>query len=120
MSLVGAIPEWKWPPLLGLGLADHPGPAGRPSLRSSSPGAWRLAPAAVLAPFDYTSIVLAVAFGYLWFKEEPSWTVWYGLPLVIGSGLYILYRERGAGTGSARRPFFLTFISPSAASNAQH
>ena len=39
-------------------------------------------------------IVLAVAFGYLWFKEEPSWTVWYGLPLVIGSGLYILYRER--------------------------
>ena len=48
----------------------------------------------MLAPFDYTSIVLAVLFGYLWFKEEPSWTVWFGLPLVIGSGLYILHRER--------------------------
>jgi hypothetical protein len=35
-----------------------------------------------------------VAFGYLWFKEEPSWTVWYGLPLVMGSGLYILHREQ--------------------------
>ena len=56
--------------------------------------AWRLAPTAVLAPFDYTSIVLAMLFGYLWFKEDPSWTVWFDLPLVIGSGLYILYRER--------------------------
>jgi len=38
--------------------------------------------------------VMAVLYGYLWFKEQPSWTVWLGLPLVIGSGLYILYRER--------------------------
>lgn len=93
VSLVGAIPEWKWPPLLDwvwlitLGLLG-----GFAQILITR--AWRLAPAAVLAPFDYTSIVLAVAFGYLWFKEEPSWTVWYGLPLVIGSGLYILYRER--------------------------
>ena len=56
--------------------------------------ALRLAPASVLAPFDYSSIVLAVAYGYLWFREEPSPAVWYGLPLVIGSGLYILHRER--------------------------
>ena len=67
--------------------------------------AWRLAPAAVLAPFDYAGIVLAVLYGYLWFKEEPSWTVWLGLPLVIGSGLYILHRERvrarGRGPGVA-------------------
>ena len=56
--------------------------------------AWRLAPAGVLAPFDYAGIVLAVLYGYLWFKEEPSWTVLLGLPLVIGSGLYILHLER--------------------------
>lgn len=93
VSLVGAIPEWKWPPLMDwvwlvtLGLLG-----GFAQILITR--AWRLAPAAVLAPFDYTSIVLAVAFGYLWFREQPSWTVWYGLPLVIGSGLYILYRER--------------------------
>jgi len=40
--------------------------------------AWRLAPASILAPFDYSSIVLAVLYGYLWFHEEPSWTVWLG------------------------------------------
>lgn len=93
VSLVGAIPEWTWPTpldwawLVGLGLLG-----GVAQILITR--AWRIAPAAVLAPFDYTSIVLAMLFGYLWFREEPSWTVWYGLPLVIGSGLYILHRER--------------------------
>jgi drug/metabolite transporter (DMT)-like permease len=93
VSLIGAIPEWIWPTaidwvwLIGLGLLG-----GVAQILITR--AWRLAPAAVLAPFDYTSIVLAVLFGYLWFREEPSPTVWYGLPLVIGSGLYILHRER--------------------------
>ncbi|MCC8427400.1 DMT family transporter [Reyranella aquatilis] len=93
ISLACAIPEWIWPPpmdwvwLLTLGLLG-----GFAQILITR--AWRLAPAAVLAPFDYVSIILAVAFGYLWFREEPSWTVWYGLPLVVGSGLYILHRER--------------------------
>jgi drug/metabolite transporter (DMT)-like permease len=92
-SLVGAVPAWVWPTpidwvwLIVMGLLG-----GVAQILSTR--AWRLAPTAVLAPFDYTSIVLAVLFGYLWFKEDPSWTVWYGLPLVIGSGLYILHRER--------------------------
>lgn len=93
VSLTAAIPDWVWPTpmdwmwLLLLGLLG--GVAQVLVTR-----AWRLAPAAVLAPFDYAGIVLAVLYGYLWFKEEPSWTVWLGLPLVIGSGLYILHRER--------------------------
>lgn len=92
-SLVGAIPEWKWPTPAGwfwlssLGLIG--GTAQIMAIR-----ALRLAPASVLAPFDYSSIVLAMLFGYLWFRESPSDMVWYGLPLVIGSGLYILHRER--------------------------
>jgi drug/metabolite transporter (DMT)-like permease len=93
VSLIGAIPEWIWPApmdwvwLIVLGLLG-----GVAQILVTR--AWRLAPAAVLAPFDYASIVLAVLFGYLWFLEEPSWTVWLGLPLVVGSGLYILHRER--------------------------
>jgi drug/metabolite transporter (DMT)-like permease len=92
-SLVGAVPVWVWPTpidwlwLLVMGLLGGIG-------QILSTRAWRLAPAAILAPFDYSSIVLAVLFGYLWFKEEPSWMVWLGLPLVMGSGLYILHRER--------------------------
>src|SRR5689334_17724705 len=93
VSFGAAIPDWVWPPaidwvwLLLLGLLG--GVAQVLVTR-----AWRLAPAGVLAPFAYAGIVLAVLYGYLWFKEEPSWTVWLGLPLVIGSGLYILHRER--------------------------
>ncbi|MFM8534076.1 MAG: DMT family transporter [Acidimicrobiia bacterium] len=92
-SLLLGIPEWIWPTaidwvwLILLGLLG-----GVAQILVTR--AWRLAPAAILAPFDYSSIVLAMLFGYLWFKEEPSWTVWLGLPLVIGSGLYILHRER--------------------------
>jgi drug/metabolite transporter (DMT)-like permease len=92
-SLIGAIPDWKWPSaadwfwLSSLGLIG-----GVAQILATR--ALRLAPAGVLAPFDYASIALALLYGYLWFKEQPSPAVWYGLPLVIGSGLYILHRER--------------------------
>ncbi len=93
VSLIGAVPEWIWPTpldwlwLILLGLVG-----GIAQILITR--AWRLAPAAVLAPFDYASIALALLFGYLWFGETPSTTVWYGLPLVVGSGLYVLHRER--------------------------
>ncbi len=54
----------------------------------------RLAPPSVLAPFEYASVVFAFAIGYFWFHEAISLSVLLGLPLVIGSGLYILHRER--------------------------
>jgi drug/metabolite transporter (DMT)-like permease len=38
--------------------------------------------------------VLAMAYGYFWFHEQASWTIWLGLPLVVASGLYILHREQ--------------------------
>jgi drug/metabolite transporter (DMT)-like permease len=93
VSVVGAIPDWKWPTLAdwfwlsSLGLVGGIG-------QILVTRALRLAPASVLAPFDYATIVFAVLYGYLWFREDPSPAVWYGLPLVMGSGLYILHRER--------------------------
>ena len=92
-AMVGAVPVWVWPtPMDWLWLSVMGLLGGVAQILNTR--AWRLTPTAVLAPFDYASIVLAMLFGYLWFKEEPSWTVWFGLPLVIGSGLYILHRER--------------------------
>jgi len=96
VALVGSIPDWIWPSatdwvlLIVIGLLGGVG-------QILVTRAWRLAPAAIVAPFDYTSIVLAILYGYLYFEEQPSWTVWLGLPLVIGSGLYILHRERIRG-----------------------
>jgi drug/metabolite transporter (DMT)-like permease len=99
-SLVGAVPDWKWPSpagwawLCGLGMIGGVG-------QILVTRALRLAPASLLAPFDYVTIVFAVLYGYLWFREAPSPVVWVGLPLVIGSGLYILHRER---VQARRRP----------------
>ena len=55
--------------------------------------AYRLAPAAVVAPFDYTTLVWVAAIGWLVWREVPDSFVWLGAAIIIASGLYILYRE---------------------------
>ena len=55
--------------------------------------AHQTAPASTLAPFMYTQIVWMVALGWLLFADIPTvWTV-LGASIIIGSGLYLLYRE---------------------------
>ena len=57
----------------------------------------RLAPASVLSPFIYTQLIWVVIFGYLVFDHVPNaWTM-AGAAVVIGSGLYLLARERRLG-----------------------
>jgi len=55
--------------------------------------AFRFAPASVAAPFSYTSMIWAVAFGYLIWGDVPTLPLFTGALIVIASGLYILYRE---------------------------
>lgn len=66
--------------------------------------AWRMAPVAVLAPFDYVAIVYAMGYGWLFWSEVPTLWVWAGLPFIIGSGLYILHRERVRARERAAAP----------------
>jgi len=52
------------------------------------------APASLVAPFSYTSLVWATLFGYFLFDELPDrWTLT-GASLIIMAGLYIFHRER--------------------------
>jgi drug/metabolite transporter (DMT)-like permease len=58
------------------------------------PMAYRLAPASTLQPFGYTMPVWAAFLGWLVFSSIPDrWTL-IGGGIVIGSGLYALWRER--------------------------
>jgi drug/metabolite transporter (DMT)-like permease len=55
--------------------------------------AFRSAPASVVAPFSYSSLIWATLVGYLIWSDFPARNVWLGAALIIASGLYILWRE---------------------------
>ncbi len=54
----------------------------------------RIAPIAVVLPMDYTSLIWATGFGWLVFNQLPTITALIGAPLIITSGLIILWREQ--------------------------
>ncbi|HEV2631445.1 MAG TPA: DMT family transporter [Pseudolabrys sp.] len=57
----------------------------------------KLAPASVLAPFIYTQLIWVVILGYVVFDHVPNvWTM-AGASMVVGSGLYMIWRERKLG-----------------------
>lgn len=57
----------------------------------------KLAPASILAPFIYTQLIWVVILGYVVFDHVPNvWTM-AGASMVVGSGLYMIWRERKLG-----------------------
>ena len=78
-----------WPDLSLLVLIGLMGGVGQLAITR----AFRLAPAAVVAPFDYTALPYAAALGYLIWGDAPEPIFLLGALIVIGSGLYILHRE---------------------------
>ena len=56
----------------------------------------QLAPASLVAPFQYTSIVWATVTGYLVFGEVPDSGTVLGAAIIVGAGLFLLFAERGA------------------------
>ena len=58
--------------------------------------AFRAAPVAVVAPFEYLELLWASLIGYAVWSEEPAAHVWIGAAIVVASGLYITWREARA------------------------
>jgi drug/metabolite transporter (DMT)-like permease len=54
---------------------------------------YRRAPAAVVAPFQYSQMLWGVGLGLLFWGDVPTAAVAVGATIVVASGLYILYRE---------------------------
>ena len=54
----------------------------------------QLAFASVVAPFQYTSIIWAVVLGYLVFGDVPGSATLTGAAVIIGAGVFIVWRER--------------------------
>jgi drug/metabolite transporter (DMT)-like permease len=56
--------------------------------------AYSAAQASVAAPFEYVALPISAILGFLFWQEVPTLATWFGAVLTIGSGLYILNRER--------------------------
>lgn len=56
--------------------------------------ALRLAPASTVVPFSYTALIWATLYGYVLFASLPDRYTLLGAALIMGSGLYIFYREQ--------------------------
>ncbi|MGI9500760.1 MAG: DMT family transporter [Geminicoccaceae bacterium] len=59
--------------------------------------AFQLAPASVLAPFQYLEILGATLLGAVIFDDLPDGLTGLGIAIVVGSGLYVFYREQQTG-----------------------
>jgi drug/metabolite transporter (DMT)-like permease len=56
--------------------------------------ALRVAPVSAVAPFQYTELVWAVLFGWLFWREWPGPHVWWGASIVVAAGLFSIWHER--------------------------
>lgn len=75
-----------WALLVGIGLI---GGIGQMALTA----ALRFAPVSTVVPMDYSSLVWSTLYGWLLFGVLPAASTWIGAPVIIVSGLYIVWRE---------------------------
>ena len=52
-----------------------------------------LGPVSTVVPMDYTALLWATLLGWLAFDRLPAASTWLGAPVIIASGLYIVWRE---------------------------
>lgn len=64
--------------------------------------AYRFADASIIAPFEYSSMLLALLVGYFAFSEVPTMMMLSGAGLVILAGGLIIWRERALGIERAK------------------
>ena len=88
-----AAPGWvsirgeDWPWIAAVGLT---GWAGQHLITD----AFRLAPASLVAPYEYTGLVWAVGIDWIVWQVLPGARMLAGASIVVGAGLYLLHRER--------------------------
>ncbi len=94
--LVSAVAQfWYWTPvqwehawgILGIALCST---AGLGLITQ----AFRVAPASIVAPFDYTGLIGATLLGWVFWGELPDRWAFVGAALIAASGIYIAIRRR--------------------------
>ena len=96
LSLIplGALYAYVWQPptadtwalLMGLGLIGG-------TAQLAMTGAIRFGPVSLVVPMDYSALLWATLYGWALFGALPTPATWIGAPIIIASGLYIVWRE---------------------------
>lgn len=101
IALVSLPFGWAWPTGLQaiyLIMAGIAGGVAQILLTES----YRHADMSAIAPFEYTSMLLGLAIGYLLFGDIPTVEMIIGATIVIGAGIFIIFREHRLGLARAR------------------
>lgn len=91
-SLQFLLRPWIWPEpfdlmaMTGIGIASGIG-------GYFISQAYRISEAALIAPIEYTALVLSIFWGITIFGEWPDSVAWAGMALILGGGLLMLWRE---------------------------
>ncbi|PXA92142.1 EamA family transporter, partial [Nostoc sp. 3335mG] len=88
--------DWlTWVNLVAIGMV---GGFGQIALTAAS----RAAPVATVVPMDYSGLIWATLYGWLLFGVLPTSMTWVGAPIIIASGLFIVWREHRLGRQKVR------------------
>ncbi len=102
-SLAFLFRAWSWPVpadypvflIIGIGIAV----AGY--LISQ---AYRVAEASYVAPFEYLALPMSVVWGIVVFDEFPGALDYFGMALILGAGLFTVWREAQVKPAALQRP----------------
>lgn len=101
LALVTVPLGWVWPTpeqTILLVLAGFAGGVAQIFLTAS----YRHADMSVIAPFEYTSLLLGLIVGYFAFGDVPTPAMIIGAAIVIGSGIFVILREHRLGLDRAK------------------
>ncbi len=96
LSLVSVPFGWVWPTPTQWAMLVSAGIAGGIAqiLLTES---YRHADVSLVAPFEYTSLLLSLGVGYMFFGDVPTTQMLIGALIVVAAGLFIIFRERQLG-----------------------
>lgn len=92
LSIPPALFVWRWPNFVDLMLLVAMGVLGLATQTCYIKG-MAIGDAAAMAPIDYTRLIFALIVGFVLFQEIPNPITMLGAAIVIGSTLYITWRE---------------------------